>query len=193
MTLNVDLIQARFEDIRQSVERVERMQELSRAAFLADQDTLDVACHRLLVAIEAALQMCVDISAQRLQRVPEAYAQCFAQLGEAGILSPDLSARLQRMARFRNMLVHVYWDIDYDQVYDLLQSHLDDLTQFARAVGNPWSRRTLPRNAAGRVGSQVADWGSHCCETQTRAVFESIREEHALSRPHRPAEWVRTT
>ncbi len=136
MTLNVDLIQSRFADIRQSVERLERMQELSRAAFLADQDTLDVACYRLLVAIEAALQMCFHISAQRLQRVPEAYAECFALLGEAGILSPGLSARLQRMARFRNMLVHVDWDIDYDQVYDVLQCHLDDLTAFVRAVGN---------------------------------------------------------
>lgn len=136
MTLNVDLIQSRFDDIRQSVERVERMQELSQAAFLADQDMLDVACYRLLVAIEAALQMCFHISARRLQRVLEAYAQCFALLGEAGILSPDLSGRLQPMARFRNMLVPGYWDVNYEQVYDVLQSRLDDLTAFVRAVGN---------------------------------------------------------
>jgi len=135
VTLNVDLIQSRFEDIQQSVERLKQMRQLARTEFLADQDVLDVACYRLLVAMEAALQICFHISAQRLQRVPEAYAECFGLLGEAGILSQDLSGRLQRMARFRNMLVHVYWQIDYDQVYDILQIHVDDLSAFVRAVG----------------------------------------------------------
>lgn len=135
MTLNVDLIQSRVEDIQECAERLGRMRELSRAAFLADQDVLDVACYRLLVAIEAALQICFHVSAERLQRVPETYAECFALLGEAGILSRSLSTTLQRMARFRNMLVHVYWDVDYDQVYDILQGHLDDLSAFVRAVG----------------------------------------------------------
>lgn len=36
--------------------------QLSREAFLADQDALDVACYRLLVAIEAALALCYHVS-----------------------------------------------------------------------------------------------------------------------------------
>ncbi len=135
MGLNRDLIQNRFQDIRQSLERLEQIGALSRETFLADQDVLDLACYRLLVAIEAALQICFHVSAQRLHRVPEEYAGCFAILEEAGIVSPVLSRRLQRMARFRNMLVHVYWAVDYDRVYDILQEHLDDLREFVRAVG----------------------------------------------------------
>ncbi len=135
MPLNKDLIQARFADIQQSLERLREIRELSQARFLADQDTLDIACYRLLVAIEAALQICFHLSAQRLQRAPETYAECFVLLGEAGIVSEDLSQDLQRMARFRNMLVHVYWEVDYDLVYDALQEHLGDLQAFVRAVG----------------------------------------------------------
>jgi len=135
VTLNVDLIQARFEDIEQSLKRLRQVQELSRAQFLADQDTLDVTCYRLLVAIEASLQICFHVSAQRLQHVPEAYADCFVLLEKAGIISQDLSQNLQQMARFRNMLVRVYWDVDYDLVYDFLQNDLDDLRAFVRAVG----------------------------------------------------------
>ena len=135
MELNRDLIQNRFQDIRQSLERLERISALSREAFLADQDTLDLACYRLLIAIEAALQICFHISAQQLYRVPEEYAECFAILGEAGIVPPELSQNLQRMARFRNMLIHVYWAVDYDRVYTILQEHLDDLRKFVRAIG----------------------------------------------------------
>ena len=34
------------------------------------------------------------------------------------------------MARFRNLLVHVYWKLDYRQVYEIVQNRLDDLRAF---------------------------------------------------------------
>jgi len=135
VNLNVDLIQDRFHDIQQSLERLEQIRTLPYDLFLADQDTLDLTCYRLLVAIEAALQICFHISARKLSRVPQEYAECFAILGEAGILPQDLSQNLQQMARFRNMLVHMYWKIDYSWLYKILQEHLDDLRAFVRAVG----------------------------------------------------------
>jgi len=135
MTLNLDLIRDRFHDIEQSVQRLEHIQALPLDTFLADQDALDVACYRLLVAIEAALQICFHVSAQQLRRVPDEYAECFAILGEADILPPDLSHNLQQMARFRNLLVHLYWQIDYRRVYQIIQERLGDLRAFVRAIG----------------------------------------------------------
>jgi len=111
MGLNLELLQARFEDIQQSVKRLEVMQQVAVDDFLADQDMLDIASYRLLVAIESALQICFHVSAQKLQAVPENYAQCFSRLEAAGLISSQLSRNLQQMARFRNMLVHRYWDI----------------------------------------------------------------------------------
>ena len=66
MDLNRDLIQQRFQDIRQSLERLERIKEIPKEAFLSNQDTLDLACYRLLVAIEAAIQICFHICARQL-------------------------------------------------------------------------------------------------------------------------------
>lgn len=135
MNLNLDLIRDRFQDIQQSLDRLDRIKTLPRDVFLADQDTLDVACYRLPVAIEAVLQICFHISARRLNHVPEEYAECFAVLGEAGVVSQNLSENLQQMARFRNMLVHVYWQVDYDRLYSIVQEDLGDLQAFIQAVG----------------------------------------------------------
>jgi uncharacterized protein YutE (UPF0331/DUF86 family) len=55
-------------------------------------------------------------------------------LQDAGILPAELAGRLQQMARFRNLLVHMYWKIDYGQVFDVLQQNLGDLRGFAAAV-----------------------------------------------------------
>lgn len=134
MNLNADLIRARCADIEESVSRLERFSALSREEFLASQDSLDLACYRLLVAIEAALSLCYHVSARRLRKVPEEYAECFEMLHKAGILSAELTGRLQQMARFRNLLVHMYWKIDYGQVYDVICQNLEDFRAFRSAM-----------------------------------------------------------
>ena len=134
MTLNGDLVRSRCAEIEESVARLERLRDLGREAFLADQDARDLACYRLLVALEAALALCYHVSSKLLRKVPEKYAECFGMLGEAGIVPGDLAERLKQMARFRNLLVHMYWKVDYSRVYDLIQRNLGDLRPFAAAV-----------------------------------------------------------
>ncbi len=134
MSLNADLIRARCAEIEESVTRLEEFQTLPLEAFLSNRDALDVASYRLLVAIEASLALCYHVSAKRLQKIPEEYAACFGLLYEAGFLSEDLTKRLQQMARFRNLLVHMYWKMDYSRVYTVISDHLVDLRAFASAM-----------------------------------------------------------
>ena len=134
MILNHDRIRSKLDDISRALVRLRRFQSMSREAFLEDEDGQDIARSRLLTAMEAALNICYHITAKKLQRVPDDYAQCFLLLGEAGLIPSDLAERLSRMARFRNRLVHLYWDIDYGQVYGLITKDLDDLERFSREI-----------------------------------------------------------
>jgi uncharacterized protein YutE (UPF0331/DUF86 family) len=134
MSFNADLIRARCTEIEESVTRLEEFRALSLEAFLADRDVLDVASYRLLIAIEASLALCYHVSAKRLHKVPEEYAACFDLLYEAGLIPETLTKHLQQMARFRNLLVHVYWKIDYSQVYNVIRNNLGDLRAFASAM-----------------------------------------------------------
>ena len=134
MSLNPDLIRARCAEIDTSLSRLEEIGCLSRETFLSNQGTRDVACYRLLIAIEAALALCFHVSAKRLHQVPEEYAGCFTALEQAELIPADLSSRLQQMARFRNLLVHVYWKIDYGQVYEVITTRLEDLRTFRPAM-----------------------------------------------------------
>jgi uncharacterized protein YutE (UPF0331/DUF86 family) len=38
------------------------------------------------------------------------------------------------MARFRNLLVHMYWRIDYGRVFGVMELDVEDLRQFSRIV-----------------------------------------------------------
>jgi uncharacterized protein YutE (UPF0331/DUF86 family) len=134
MTLDGDVVRTRCSEIEESLARLERIRAGGREPFLSDRDLQDIASYRLLVAIEAALALCYHVSARRLRTAPEDYADCFAGLQRAGLIPTELGARLQQMARFRNVLVHVYWTIDYGRVFDVLEHDLDDLRRFARTV-----------------------------------------------------------
>ena len=134
MTLNEDLIRTRCQEIEDSLARLDQIRTVAKEDFLTDRDLQDIACYRMLVAIEAALGLCYHVAAKHLNKVPEEYGECFAILAEAGIIPNDLSERLQRMARFRNLLVHMYWKVDLDALYKLILDRLTDLRQFSQAI-----------------------------------------------------------
>ena len=134
MTLDRELLRKRCEEITDACDRLDRIAKIPKDSFLKDQDTRDIASYRLLVAIEAALNICYHVCSKQLTKVPENYAQCFGLLGEAGIISAELSSTLQRMARFRKLLVHVYFHVDDEQLYEIINNSLDDLRQFCSAI-----------------------------------------------------------
>lgn len=134
MKLNPDLVQTRCQEITESVDRLAKLGAMPLPDFLADQDACDIACYRLLVAIEAAIGLCYHVTAKQLRKVPEEYAECFALLGEAGIIPEELGENLQRMARFRNLLVHMYWKVDHRAVHGFIRERLQDLPLFCRRI-----------------------------------------------------------
>lgn len=69
-----------------------------------------------------------------LKKVPDDFAGCFPVLAEAATIPVDLSERLQKMPRFQNLLVHMYWRVDYRILYDQIQNEMDDLRLFAGAI-----------------------------------------------------------
>jgi uncharacterized protein YutE (UPF0331/DUF86 family) len=135
MTLNPDLVRARCQEIEDSLARLDELRKgLTKDQFLSNRDTQDIASYRLLVAIEAALALCYHVAAKRLRKVPEEYAECFKILADGGIISNELCLQLQKTARFRNMLVHMYWKVDYSAVFDILKASLDELRMFSREI-----------------------------------------------------------
>jgi uncharacterized protein YutE (UPF0331/DUF86 family) len=87
-----------------------------------------------LIAIEASLALCYHTTAKRLRQTPEDNAACFDVLHKAGVIDAALAERLRHMARFRNLLVHMYWKLDYEKVHDIIRRSLEDLRVFSRAI-----------------------------------------------------------
>lgn len=126
---------ARLERLRELIERLKGVHEQGKDAYLADE-RLRLMTERCL---ELAAQICIDLGLQVLAEksspTPESYADVFRTLGKEGLIEMDLAGRLAEAAKQRNLLVHLYLDIDDGKVFDSL-FHLDDLRQFAAFVGD---------------------------------------------------------
>ena len=136
MRLNPDLLRQRAKEIRDALDILARYGALSQEEFLARPEIVDASKYRLIVAIEAAISICNHIAARLAHRTPESYADCFAVLATTGILPEGSAEKLGQMARFRNLLVHLYWEVDNVRVWEVLRNNLDDLGTYLVAVGN---------------------------------------------------------
>lgn len=126
-------IERRLDELSERLARVGTIAERPRSDFDADPFLRDIAERNL----EIIAQCCIDI-AQRIislesAQKPNDYHEALIRLGELGVLSPDFARRFAPIAGFRNVLVHEYAGINWDQVYARLQD-LSDVRHFRDAV-----------------------------------------------------------
>jgi uncharacterized protein YutE (UPF0331/DUF86 family) len=122
---------------------VESLRDLARTPrdrFLADRDKVGNAKYQFIVAIECCIDIANHVIASERLRIPRDNADSFAVLVEKGLCPGDLEASLMAMARFRNRLVHLYWDVDDAMVFSYLEERLGDFDRFAAAIGSAGSR-----------------------------------------------------
>ena len=121
-------------NLRQYVERLRRLARVPPAELLADADKIASAKYHFVVAIECCIDIANHMIASGKLRIPRDTADSFAVLVDAGICPADLGEQLKAMARFRNRLVHLYWDVDDQLVAKYLTDGLADFDRFAAAV-----------------------------------------------------------
>lgn len=147
MAVDRGRVYALLEGIREEMGLVGEIAALSRQAYLEDRRTHRLAERCLQRAAEGAISIGNHLIARLGLRSPSDYADVFRVLGEVQILPGEVVRAMMDMARFRNLLVHVYWAIDHERVYDSLQIRLGTLDGFARHIG-----RWLKAQAADEAG-----------------------------------------
>jgi uncharacterized protein YutE (UPF0331/DUF86 family) len=132
-------IERRLNELNERLARLEPFRTRARAEFDADPYLRDIVERNL----EVAAQCCIDIGHRiiALQEAPKPrdYYEAILRLGELRVLPPDLAQRLAPIAGLRNVLIHEYVAVNWDEVYRSLQQ-LDDLIAFAEAI-RAWLRR----------------------------------------------------
>ena len=117
-------------ELEESLKDWERYQRYSLEDLKKDRDKRNMILHAMLVSIQSAIDIASHLISQNDLKRPATYRETFDFLGQAGIISEELAGELSDLAGFRNVLVHIYWDLDLDVIYSILQNDLKTLRSF---------------------------------------------------------------
>lgn len=88
--------------------------------------------------LQIIIESCVDIANRIISdsgmRPPKTYADTFRVLSENGIIATNLFTVLEKMAKFRNIVVHQYEEVDAEIVMVILEKHLRDFEEFKKTI-----------------------------------------------------------
>jgi len=132
MSLNDEHIEARIREVNDAIQM---LRDLTAKAFgeLTAHERLSMR-YLLIQLVEAASSICIHILLSTFNEGTEGFPECFARLGIKGVIPGDLASRLSSAARLRNLLVHRYWVINDEKVYESAKKGLKDFEDFAAHV-----------------------------------------------------------
>jgi len=85
--------------------------------------------------LQRAAELCIDMANHLVHKkklgLPQDSRESFSLLKDAGLIGDEMTARLQGMVGFRNILVHEYRKLDLDIMVRVIEHRLDDLLAFA--------------------------------------------------------------
>ena len=130
-----------MDELHERLSRLEALRNKSRSDFDNDAFLRDIVERNL----EIAAQCCIDISNRIISlekaKKPHDYYEAIIRLGELNILPEEFARNLAPIAGFRNILVHEYLGLNWDEVYKNLQE-MDDMVRFAELV-RQWVLRKI--------------------------------------------------
>jgi len=122
--------EVRLDRLEELIERLEEVRAGGKDAYLADARLRAMTERWLQVAIQVCIDLGAQVVAELSARAPSDYAGIFEILGDKELIPKDLAERLGSAAKQRNLLIHLYLDVNDSAVFASLAC-LDDLRQFA--------------------------------------------------------------
>lgn len=131
--VDVSRVEARIQRLEELIERLNEVRQAGEETYLADSRQRAATERWLQLAIQICIDLGTQVVSEQSARTPSDYAEVFKILGEKGVISDGVALRMGNAAKQRNLIVHLYMEIDDRAVFASL-AYLDDLREFATAV-----------------------------------------------------------
>jgi len=139
-----EVIESLCISIRGSLKELSDAQDIDWNKFVKDNRSRRFVERLLQIAIEAMIDIGHHIISDEGFREPQSYRDVFKVLTENGILSEDDLPKYEKIASFRNILVHHYEKIDDSIVYGIFKNNLRDLEEYVAYILS-WLEKRVTR------------------------------------------------
>jgi len=110
---------------------LKNLQKLPRKKIAENIEHLWAVSFGLIAGVEACMDIAQFILAEHGKKA-ESYGSLPDKMLELGIIDEDFAAKFRKMIGFRNRAIHNYPSLDAGEVYDILQSDVEDFKKFLK-------------------------------------------------------------
>ena len=114
--------------------QIKEYDDIALEQYVRDWKTQRIVERTLQMMIETCVDIAGHIISDKGYRVPKSYAETFMILHEENVLGEELCETMEKMAKFRNIVVHSYNKVDAELVGKILRNHLDDFLHYRNAI-----------------------------------------------------------
>jgi uncharacterized protein YutE (UPF0331/DUF86 family) len=139
--VNREVFRLRLSKLEEYVRRLRKLAEIDRGQLLEDAGLVAQMERWMHLSAEASLDLAQHLISSEGWRTPSTNREAFRILREEGVLDPELATHMEGWAGLRNVLAHLYLEIDYDQLYRTLTEELGQLEDFAAALTRALQKR----------------------------------------------------
>lgn len=132
---NKSVIINKFDSIERCIKRIYEEYE-DNTENLKDYRRMDSIVLNLQRACEVTTDIAMYIVSTRKLGTPQTKKEAFELLEQNNLISSDTCKKMKNMIGFINIAIHDYKQIDEEILKDVIENHLQDLTEFARAILN---------------------------------------------------------
>ena len=130
------LILRKLTELEEYLEQVKEYATMTVDRYSKDWKTQRVVERTLQMMIEICVDIAGHIISDKGYRVPATYADTFRVLHENGLLNKELFKTMEKMAKFRNIIVHHYDKVDTQIIIGILKKDLKDFSAYKDAIIN---------------------------------------------------------
>lgn len=139
---NKEIIIKLLKQLREYIAKLKVLQKYSFEGFQKNIEVNWAIDRGLQLAIESSCDIGREIISGGSFEKPETYKQIFQILSKRAVIPFALAKELQRLAHFRNKLIHDYLFTEPEEIYAVLQNDLKYFEQFLVAVGGYISKKS---------------------------------------------------
>ncbi len=134
LTFDPQIIRLRLDKILTSMEILKKASGLSLEDFLKDR-IIQLATERSLqIAAQSVIDISTHLVAHNHWGTPKSYKDSVDIISKNGVIDSNLAARLIDLVKLRNVIVHVYLEIDPKIIHKSAEYSVDDLKKFIEAI-----------------------------------------------------------
>ena len=130
------LILRKLAELEEYLEQIKEYKDITIEQYSKDWKTQRVVERTIQMMIEVCVDIAEHIISDRGYRIPTSYADTFRVLSEKDILTKELFNTMEKIAKFRNIVVHNYDRIVAEIVVDILRKNLNDFLSYRDAIIN---------------------------------------------------------